>query len=243
MVKLAGVDLAWQSKRNPTAIAVGELSGDMLQVSAIHENLFTIDAVQSCLLSIQNLDGIAIDAPLIIKNQTGQRQCERDLGKQYSARRASCHTSNLKLYPDPDSVKLSDELAENGFKHLGNPQQQWQIECYPHPAIIEIFGLPERLRYKKGRVAEKREGQKIFAGLLRSLERSTLLELTIPDDLHHFLDDNHIDKLRGKTLKHNEDALDAILCLYIAALYQRGHVESVFGDTSTGYIYVPTITH
>ncbi|CAN0600240.1 unnamed protein product, partial [Ectocarpus sp. 12 AP-2014] len=175
----------------------------------------------------------------IINNQSGQRRCERDLGREYSSRHASCHTSNMKLYPQADSVHLSHSLFQAGFSHLGDTAKNWQIECYPHPAIIEIFSLPERLKYKKGRVAEKREGQKILANLIQSLETSQVLSLHLPGNLEQFVDNQHIDGLRGKALKHNEDILDAILCLYVAALYQLSHENFVFGNTSEGYIYVP----
>ncbi|HCA12333.1 MAG TPA: hypothetical protein DEO66_11460 [Marinobacter adhaerens] len=96
-VLLAGVDLAWQSKRNPTAIAVGTLKANDLILKEIHQCLLTIESVVECLEDLDGLRGVAIDAPLIIKNEQGQRVCERDLGREYSSRHASCHTSNLKL--------------------------------------------------------------------------------------------------------------------------------------------------
>ena len=121
-MKLAGVDLAWQGEHNPSAIV------EQLTKQA-------------------DLQGIAIDAPLIINNETGQRQCEKALSRDYGGRKASCHTSNKRLYPDALSVKLSSILYTQGFEHLAT--SKWQIECYPHPAIIECFALPERLAYKK----------------------------------------------------------------------------------------------
>tara|TARA_R110000823_G_scaffold311534_2_gene437276 strand:- start:215 stop:490 length:276 start_codon:yes stop_codon:yes gene_type:complete len=79
-----------------------------------------------------DLKGVAIDAPLVINNQSGQRLCKRERGREYSSRHASCHTSNLKLYPHADSVRLSNQLFEAGFLHLGDTDNKWKIECYPH---------------------------------------------------------------------------------------------------------------
>ncbi len=45
--------------------------------------------------------------------------------------------------------------------------------------------------------------------------------------------------MSGQALKSNEDALDAIICLYIAGLYAIGFQGQVFGDKSSGYIWVP----
>jgi len=241
-VKLAGVDLAWQSKKNPTAIAVGILKDSHLNITEIHQGLFSIESVIDCLGALGDLKGVAIDAPLVIKNQSGQRLCERELGREYSSRHASCHTSNLKLYPQADSVRLSNHLFNAGFQHLGEVTTKWQIECYPHPAIIEIFELSERLKYKKGKVAAKREGQKVLASLIKSLATSRDLALHIPQEIQPIVENQRIDSLKGKALKHNEDVLDSILCLYVAALYQQSHQHLVFGDTSEGYIYVPTFS-
>ena len=40
-------------------------------------------------------------------------------------------------------------------------------------------------------------------------------------------------------LKINEDVLDAVVCVYVAALYAAGLRECVFGSVEEGYIYVP----
>lgn len=161
---LAGLDLAWKSEKNPSAISFGRLDNHFLTVSKIDSAVWGIESILNKIHDIGS-HGIAIDAPLIIKNNSGQRNCERLIGREYSSRGASCHTSNLKLYPKPMSVNLSVQLLESGFNHLiGNC---WQIECYPHPAIIEIFGLNRRLKYKKGTVAEKRTGQKYLATLIK----------------------------------------------------------------------------
>ena len=109
------------------------------------------------------------------------------------------------------------------------------MECYPHPALIEIFQLPERLKYKKGRVAEKRKGQAVLAKLLLGLRKGGILNLRISDTFLHFFDPERIAKLRGQELKHNEDVLDAVVCLYIAALYQSGYLQNVFGNIQNGY--------
>ncbi|RLA31128.1 MAG: DUF429 domain-containing protein, partial [Gammaproteobacteria bacterium] len=49
-----------------------------------------------------------------------------------------------------------------------------------------------------------------------------------------------ISTLQPSALKHNEDGLDAIICLYIAAVYSTGSNYQCFGDSETGYIIVPS---
>lgn len=178
-VELAGVDLAWMSERNATAMAFGHLEGRRLTVTAVLTGLTGLAAVSRELLDRPGLAGVAIDAPLIITNVSGQRDCERALSREYGARKASCHASNLGLYPDPASASLSDQLLGAGFEHLKPAGCRWQIECYPHPAIIELFDLPERLSYKKGTVRQRREGQVKLCEMLATLADAPVLALDL----------------------------------------------------------------
>ena len=234
---LAGVDLAWQSENNPSAIACGKLNSKILTVNEIEPAIYGVESVLAFLYGVEELSGIAVDAPLIINNQTGQRDCENQIGRVYGARHASCHTSNTTLYPEARSVQLSEALVKNGFDHLGN--NKWLIECYPHPAIIEIFGLPERLKYKKGSVAERKSGQQTLAELILDLRKSTILKLVVDECVSQVLNYNYINALRGQKLKSNEDALDAIVCLYIAGLYAIKHDGRTCGDVGAGYVWIP----
>jgi len=237
-LNIAGVDLAWQSDKNPSAIAFGQLTSDGLVVTALEPALRGIGAVAGRLVESEALTGIAIDAPLIINNASGQRPCETLVGSAYGSRYASCHTSNLTRYPGAASVALSRHLLEKGFDHLA--QEQWQIECYPHPAIIEMFNLDKRLKYKKGSVAEKRSGQRGLASYLRRLEESHTLKLVFAGHTDKILEEAHIESLGGQALKTNEDALDSVVCLYIAALYASGVQGQTFGSVESGYIWIPT---
>jgi len=234
---LAGVDLAWQSANNPSAIASGSLDSTGLTVNSVWPAVFGIKDVLLTLREISSLSGVAVDAPLIINNSAGQRLCEKEIGVTYSSRHASCHTSNTKLYPNADSVELSNKLSHLGFSHIvGN---SWQIECYPHPAIIEIFDLDERLKYKKGRVSAKKAGQVELGRLIGQLSSSPVLKLNVGDAFANYSDAAYIQSLKGQALKSNEDALDAIICLYIAALHSVGGMGREFGNVEDGYIWVP----
>ena len=241
--RIVGIDLAWQSEGNGSGIAIGKLEGKQLFLEHLAPNVIGIKDVVEILKSVHNLRGVAIDAPLIIRNRDGQRQCEHALSKVYGGRKkAGPHSSNLNKYPDASSVKLSEWLELNGFKHMGSPEfDKWQLECYPHPAIIEIFGLEERLKYKKGKVAQKRESQIHLAQYIRTLKTFPSLSLLISAGCDMYLDGKRIKELRGAGLKSNEDALDAIICLFIAGLYAIGQPVRRFGDLKYGYIVVPRI--
>lgn len=240
-MQLAGIDLAWRSSKNPTALAVGWLAGRELDLEDVAKHLYGIGSILDHLQKLPSLVGIAIDGPLLITNDSGQRKCETLIGKEYGSRKASCHTSNLSLFPDADSAGLSSALCARGFNHLGGRLSKWQIERYPHPALIEVFNLAERLNYKKGQIGDRRRGQCQLADLLLGLSKSDVLRLSVPDHFSHFFKPSHIESLRGVALKHNEDVLDAVVCLYVGGLYATGISEHVFGDAVNGYIYLPQV--
>jgi len=239
-MRLAGIDLAWKSQRNTTAVAFGDLSERCLRLAEIHRALRDLGELVSVIDAEDELYGIAIDAPLVINNQSGQRDCEKLLSQEYGGRCVSCHSSNLVLYKNTSSVELSRYLERHGFKHLQDVAVgKCQIECYPHPAILEMFGLPKRLAYKKGRVSDKKQGQIQLSNHIKTLAQSKVLPLIIGGKNRDCLEEENIRSLEGAGLKINEDVLDSIICLYICALFSKSVVHKTYGCVEDGYIYVP----
>jgi predicted RNase H-like nuclease len=240
LLRLAGIDLAWKSETNPTAVAIGDLKDNRLCVERIEPSLRGLNELEALFEGDDRLVGVAIDGPLIISNEFHQRECERQLTRDYIQHKVGCHSTNLHRYPDAKSVKLSSYLVSKGFEHLGRVSEgKFQVECYPHPAIIEIFDLPERLKYKKGTAMEKRFGQIQLCEYLRTLEKSRLVSLSIGEKLADYLSPRHIHVLSGADLKTNEDVLDAVICLYVCALYTKQVPCRLYGTREHGYIYVP----
>jgi len=239
-MQLVGIDLAWMGERNNSGIACGVLQSNRLHITEIHTGIVGLQAIKNILEQQHHVAGVAIDGPLIIRNQKGSRAAEKALAKRYARQWASCHPSNLNLYPDAISVQLSEWLLDRDVQHLADPaEQRWQLECYPHPALIELFSLKKRHAYKKGRVLQKKAGQMQLADMLLSLNSNKSLRLLVPEKYQALFDPFYIAELKGVALKKNEDALDAVVCLYIAALYAIGQSFHIFGNLQEGYIAVP----
>jgi predicted RNase H-like nuclease len=235
--RLAGIDLAWKGETNPSSIAIGSIANNELLLEDIYSEIIGMDACMHVLEKDKTIKGIAIDASLIINNMNGFRNCELELNQLYRTKWASCYPTNLKLYSDAFSVELSKALISLGFEYYNG--NKWQIECYPHASMIEIFGLPKRLSYKKGNVASKKEGQKQLASLILKLEHAQPLKLKIPSEKQVYVSHDYIDTLKGRALKINEDNLDAMICLYTAGLYEIQSHGITFGDAIDGAIWVP----
>ena len=229
--RLAGIDLAWHGVK-PSGLALGRLHNDTLHVDYLTSEVFSNDEFCRKVKEYSAI-GVAIDAPLVIKNQTGMRECERQIGKLYGAKGASCHTANLTLFPNATSVLLSQQLEAMNYTHIvGN---KWQIEVYPHPAIIDLFNMDYRLAYKKGTVDERRAGQLLLASHLVAIGNRLPFSLQFCNAGSVALTIAEINTLRGAQLKQNEDKLDALVCLVVAALHLLGKSRTI-GDISSGYI-------
>ncbi len=97
MTTFIGIDLAWQSEKNHTGIAVlseGDQGLELIDYSM--GSLKTLQGVVDYVYShATDNTVIAIDAPLIICNLDGQRPCETQIGHRFGKFHASAHTTNL----------------------------------------------------------------------------------------------------------------------------------------------------
>ncbi|RMA80996.1 DUF429 domain-containing protein [Umboniibacter marinipuniceus] len=234
MTRLVGADLAWRLEKNNSALALMDASHGVLTLCEV---IPTIIGSFDVLAKIDEWQpaGLAIDAPLVVKNQTGMRKCERELNRVYRAKYAGCHPSNLNLYPRQEIGHFSYLLRQQGFEHLA--EERWQIECYPHPTLIEWFQLERRLAYKRGTVDHRRAGQIALVELLNEWVSGG--KFVVAKSVEYLFESKRIECLKGKSLKINEDALDAIICGLVAGCYHFRRMHYCFGNVDDGYIWVP----
>lgn len=242
-----GIDLAWKSDRNPTGAAVlrGNRSGAKLEtLSTLRSHQAVLDFVRA---NTRENTVLAIDAPLIIVNETGQRVCETAVGKRYGKHDASCHTSNLKRYKDASSVTLTTSLLADGFVHVRKDHEGREgcivAEVYPHAAMVALFGLEQIIKYKKGPIATRRLGLKEMRTKLEGLTKAKP-QILRTDTLRDLLKTD-LEVLSGRALKNYEDILDAVFCAYLAFYfwYWGWKRNELFGDLEGGYILNPKLTN
>ncbi len=231
-----GIDLAW-SDGNPSGVCALDAEGWIVD----ERELGSDDEIVHWL--VERLDGpavVAVDAPLLVPNSTGRRQSEADVARVYSGRKAGPHPSNrtlfLSRYGRIRGQELAARFAALDFADPWSGGPRTLLEVYPHPTLIEAFGLPERLLYKAKRgvsVDGRRIGLRNLARLLDGLAgadpplRGPAVD--VPDSA------------RGRGLKSIEDRLDARLCAWIAAVWDRYGEERVrlFGSAAEGHVAIP----
>jgi predicted RNase H-like nuclease len=96
---------------------------------------------------------IAVDAPTLIPNATGMRLPDKLTHKHFDRYHAGCYPANLGRPFAQRTVDFGLSLEARGFVHVLTivPQKlsSYQIEVFPHPAIVHLFGLNRILKYKK----------------------------------------------------------------------------------------------
>jgi hypothetical protein len=106
---------------------------------------------------------------------------------------------------------------------------RYYFECYPHPALLGVFGLDQIVKYK---LRHKNTGEwHRIIDLLRSLTASELPVRNICSFVREGLAEN----------KANEDKLDAIISAYTAAYWWKFGIDrsTMIGDLTAGYIVTP----
>lgn len=201
---------------------------------------------------------VAVDAPTIIPNATGMRLPDRLAHQHFRRYHAGCYPANMGRPFAERTVAFGHQLESIGFTHqphLDTPQPLgfYQLEVFPHAATIHLFQLSRILKYKKGRLAERRD--ELLK--LRELMTTHLPQLVPALQLHASVIDLQSSPptgsvasasslpsipLKGQALKAVEDQLDSLICAYTAAhWWYWGQARNwVLGDRTTGYIVVPT---
>ena len=238
-----GVDLAW-GDRKPTGLAVLDDDGRLLHVSAAR----TDDEIADALAPYVEGDClVAIDAPLVVKNATGNRPAEAALNRDFARFDAGAHPSNTGKPEFRDSTRGGRLCARLGLDM--NPRSgraRRAIEVYPHPATISLFRLGRTLKYKQkpGRsLDELRSELTVLTGLVEGLSAADP-PIDVSGSSWAELAAAIGSATRKSHLRVVEDQVDAVLCAYVALFAdRRPELTTTYGDLEHGYIVTPALPY
>jgi predicted RNase H-like nuclease len=205
-----GVDLGWYGKPSGLASISQTHSGLCLQgITRLEQADEILNWIES---QAGNADSVvAVDAPLVIPNRTGIRPAEWELNSDFRRFHAGCHAANLGRLFARKVLDFSQSLSTIGFRHgadmLPRATGRFQIEVHTHAAAVNLFDLPQIVKHKRGRRAERAsELRRLCKLMITGLPRmDPPLQLRLP-----------LVPQVG-SLKLVEDQIDAVLCAYIAA--------------------------
>lgn len=248
---MLGIDAAWTA-HNPSgvAMAVGTAEGWRVEAAASSYAQFgvkhgpgmegelvrVVEKTARCRLSL-----VTVDMPLSRHPITGRRVSDRKVSSAYGSRKCATHSPGA-LRPGKISDSLRAEFEALGFPLLTQSVSSPGLaEVYPHPALVELTGANERLKYKVSRAGsywkqEKPSPEERRNRIITEWRRITLaLETQLSGVGAHL---PHVTAgSTGRELKAFEDTLDAIICCWIGICILEGRANA-YGD-ATSAIWVP----
>lgn len=187
---------------------------------------------------------LAIDAPIVCPNLSGARPVDVQMSRLFHREHAGCHSANATRCPRPPRIlsRLMSEGFSAGWDFAAARREsvatsslplRLAAEVYPHPAMVRLLRLSRIVKYKKGRMTERRAE---FARL-----QSALVGLLATEFSFLELNDEARSLLAARWSKSAEDRLDAFFCALIGLwhLHHRGRRSQVVGDVATGFILLP----
>jgi predicted RNase H-like nuclease len=238
--RYVGIDLAWGPNAT-TGLAVLEADGVLLDVTDARTDDQIQDWLQDwapgpCL--------VAFDAPLIVRNASGRRTCERLVTRHFARFHAACHSSNTSMPHFADGGRALRLAGAAGLDmDPASGADRRAIEVYPHPALVSLFDLPRILRYKSkpGRDLGYRRDE--LTRLLESLESLEATEPMMRVGEHpgwQRIRTAVRDATRKVDLDRVEDSVDAVVCAYVALHFDAAPGRRrVIGTFEDGYIVTP----
>lgn len=230
---VVGIDLAW-GERSSSGVAVVE--GDVITASA------TVVLDDDLVASVpEGPVVVAFDAPIVVPNETGRRPCDAAISRCFARFHAGAYPANRSLpwLRQPRAARLAARLGLS----TALDAERVAVEVYPHAAAVVLFELERILPYKrrKGRSLEDRRAAfaSFVDGLAALAEASPRLDVTAGPRWSGLVATVGAAATQA-ALDRVEDELDAHLCAYAGALFDR-HPErcDVVGDPATGAIVVP----
>jgi predicted RNase H-like nuclease len=233
-VRILGIDLAWGQGRpgrlpNETGVVAAATDGRILDAGWCRG----VEATASWMARWATADAIAmIDAPLVVNNLSGMRECEKEIGRRYGRWKVSANASNLGLPGVLAGVVLAERLVAAGWCIVdgrgGPPAARRALyECFPYLALVgaPAFGYDlERPIYKrKPKHLTPSEFRVVRAANADEIVRRVAALDDPPIDLRsHAVTAQLLDEptpLADRAAKHREDLLDALLCAWTGLLW------------------------
>ena len=236
-----GVDLAW-TDTGWSGACVLDADGTILDEGQLPATAL-VDWIRAWRGSHSVL---ALDGPLVVPpDSPALRPVERELHRRYGRYHAGPFPGGAgSRIMQGRSRSPAAALAEAAGPFVVDPTDHVSahraIEVFPAPTWIEIFGLSDRVAYKKGPRAARIAALATLHDLLRGLA-----------DADPPLRASNVDRITELTLRARtgrdwkavEDITDARLCAYVAQLWDLVGDPSwiVRGDGSwaDGYVIVP----
>ena len=243
MPTFIGLDLAWSpTKESGICWLVGD-SAESLKCERLEARVSDMEELAKEIDRVEGSVVVTIDAPVLY---SPERNVEREIARRFGRYKASAHSPHPHVRAGRKAgINLGEALAKRRFtcdpQRLlrGERPTRTAVEVYPHTIHVRLFKLDERIRYKRGRAADKRRGLQQYQGHLRMLLEREAPRVLDHADVQCALDPETAKNAKGAALKRLDDTLDGLTCALAAWLiWQEPQRWEMIGDLN-GYIVAP----
>ena len=248
MPTFIGLDLAWVSKNQSGICWLEGDSRENLHCTRLEVMPRHTESLANEIATVNGDVVVTIDAPV---RYTPNRWAERALNSRFNRYKAGAHSAHAAWKNGYRAgIDLGKALESQGFSTEpsellhGNRPRRSAVEVYPHTIHVRLFGLNERLPYKRrgsDRPVEFR--QRVFEQyqqyLTELVEREAPGVLESPD-IRQLLDPENVWRRSTHVdLNWIDDALDGLTCAMSAwMMWNRPDRWEGIGDQN-GCIVVP----
>jgi len=188
---------------------------------------------------------VAVDMPIAKVAIDSRRAADRAISRTFGGRGCGTHSPN-KNRPGQLGAEMMSQLHSKGFPLATNYGEAvsgpCSIEVYPHPAILHLLSVDYRVPYKVARSTRYWQGVSIpgrVRNLMTEFQRIYDALLLVLGPLQFELPSTPDSIGTLAELKRYEDALDALVCAWVATRVVEGSA-SAYGD-ETASIWVPSV--
>lgn len=240
-----GIDLAWGEK-NLSGYCALELSTSD-KTSKHKLKILDVKLIKSIDEIIQEIDKykehqvyVGVDAPLVIPNETGNRDIEKNFNKDFSKYKIPMLPANRKILakysPNIRSEELYKKLVLKGFER-DYASDKVVFEVYTHSTIAMLWNNHKILPYKKKKGRDTAFIKEQLCIYTKYLKKAIASHAIFKEDILF---------LKGQKVKDYEDKLDALTCAYSIyhcmyydrKFYQVDNVDTFVTPISPWKIYM-----
>lgn len=261
MGAVLGIDAAWTAS-NPSGVAVAtkrENSWHLIAARSSYEHFIDPAAHRTKASAYESLpnaarllesaaaycgtpiDIVAVDMPLARSPINARRAADDAVSKAYGERWCSTHTPNPSR-PGRISADLRYDFDRMGFPLLTRDiTPPGLIEVYPHPALVELAEAPKRLPYKADNIGKYWPQLDHHERRVRLIEQWMMILDLLSTQMSGVLEalPTPSPSMKRRELKMFEDALDAVVCVWVAICALEGRADRYGDDDATIWIPFP----
>jgi predicted RNase H-like nuclease len=258
MAAVLGIDAAWTAHHPSGYALIGE-EGGRWRLKAAAPNLATfaaacgstnspgadvglaLDCARKMLGRLPNV--VAVDMPLSRLPITGRRASDLGVSRRFGAAKCATHSPSA-IRPGPISEELRHACEARGYELVTATSALPALalaEVYPHPALLRLMNVPERVCYKVNKTATYWRGESIETRLanVRKMLCAIVERLETQIDGVQVWTREALDAGRGFAgLKGAEDMIDAVISAWVGKTIYENGAEPI-GDAQSA-IWIPS---